>query len=260
MGGWDSIFYPALEMAAMGFETLAVTDCLNFANPEKQPVMTDFVESLAGMNQACAGLTAPIISGNVSFYNETLDRGITPTPATGLVGLRPHVENLPASFFQAAGEEIYLLSVAPGWSTGDAGEVLGRQAQWSAPLHIADLAAKLKVLAQVSAGQPLSAVRAVGSFGLGVTLARMTLDKQLACEVRCEQDPWMAPLYQLVVVLKPQVAKSVVKAFADQDLLLQKIGEVKATSQMVWNSQVVDLKKIKESYAGAWSKAFPELS
>jgi phosphoribosylformylglycinamidine synthase len=88
VGGLDAVAYPAFELALKGFETLAVTDCLNFGNPERENVMSEFVAALDGMNGICAALQAPIISGNVSFYNETMGKGITPTPAVSSLKAR----------------------------------------------------------------------------------------------------------------------------------------------------------------------------
>ncbi|MES2855478.1 MAG: phosphoribosylformylglycinamidine synthase subunit PurL, partial [Bdellovibrionota bacterium] len=119
IGGLDAVAYPAFELALKGFETLAVTDCLNFGNPERENVMSEFVASLDGMNSICAKLEAPIISGNVSFYNETMGRNITSTPSTGLVGLRPEVETIPESSFTHNGDAIYVLKL-PGLITGGA--------------------------------------------------------------------------------------------------------------------------------------------
>ena len=72
IGGFDdAAFYPALELSAKGFEPLALTDCLNFGNPEKPAIMSEFVASVEALASAAKVLDAPVISGNVSFYNET---------------------------------------------------------------------------------------------------------------------------------------------------------------------------------------------
>ena len=86
IGGIDSVAYPSLELAAKGFMPLAVTDCLNFGNPENPEIMSEFVASVEGMSAQCQELETPIISGNVSFYNETLNTNITSTPSTGIRG------------------------------------------------------------------------------------------------------------------------------------------------------------------------------
>lgn len=110
-GAQDSIILPALQMAARGVKALAVTDCLNFGNPEKEKIMGQFVSALEGMNEACLAFDTPIVSGNVSLYNETLGENIIPTPATGIVGLKEKVSVHPKPFATKSGLEVYLVSL-----------------------------------------------------------------------------------------------------------------------------------------------------
>lgn len=113
IGALDAIYYPAFQMALQGAKVLAVTDCLNFGNPQKVNIMSEFVASVEALAEASRKLDAPVISGNVSFYNETLDDNIISTPATGLVGLRESVENLIPTQFVSAYESV--ISVSYNW-------------------------------------------------------------------------------------------------------------------------------------------------
>jgi len=174
VGGVDAIAYPALELALKGFETLAVTDCLNFGNPERENVMSDFVASLEGMNSICAGLGAPIISGNVSFYNETMGKNITPTPSTGLVGLRGDVNNLPQSAFERAGQAVYLLRL-PGLVIGGMAQEMRQKKVTGLGVTDAEaICAFVRMALKLSEVQGVEATRAVGKFGLAYALARMS--------------------------------------------------------------------------------------
>lgn len=94
IGGLDAIYYPAFQMALQGAKPMAATDCLNFGNPQKVKIMSEFVASVEAIALASQKLDAPVISGNVSFYNETNDQNIVSTPAVGVVGLRSSVEDL----------------------------------------------------------------------------------------------------------------------------------------------------------------------
>lgn len=109
LGGLDAIFYPALQMAIKGAEIQAITDCLNFGNPEKPHIMSEFVASLESICDASLLLEAPVISGNVSFYNETNGVNITSTPATGMIGLRKDVNDIPGDCFSSVGSFVYLV-------------------------------------------------------------------------------------------------------------------------------------------------------
>src|SRR6185295_15345518 len=93
----------ASNLVAVGAEPLAVTDCLNFGNPERPEIMWQFAEAVRGMGDACRALGTPIVSGNVSFYNETEGRAILPTPMIGMVRLLPDVSGRVSQHFRKRG-------------------------------------------------------------------------------------------------------------------------------------------------------------
>ncbi len=113
IGALDAVYYPAFQLAIKGAETLAVTDCLNFGNPQKPEIMSEFVASVEAIALASKNLDAPVISGNVSFYNETLGENIISTPATGVVAIRESVENIVPDAFVSPLENI--ISVKLNW-------------------------------------------------------------------------------------------------------------------------------------------------
>jgi phosphoribosylformylglycinamidine synthase subunit PurL len=118
----------ARNVVCVGARPLAITNCLNFASPERPEVMWSFSETIDGMAEACGALGTPVISGNVSFYNETEGRGILPTPVIGMVGLIEDVRRIIQPGFKSAGDMIALL----GTTNDDlsisryAADVLGR--------------------------------------------------------------------------------------------------------------------------------------
>ncbi len=91
-GGAIAVAEAARSVACTGARPLAITDCLNFGNPEKPEVMAQFEAAVRGIADACRALEVPVVSGNVSFYNETDGRAIPPTPTVGMVGLMEDVE------------------------------------------------------------------------------------------------------------------------------------------------------------------------
>ena len=91
-GGALAVAEAARSIACIGARPLAITDCLNFGNPEKPEVMGQFEAAVRGISDACRALEIPVVSGNVSFYNETDGRAIPPTPTVGMVGLLEDVE------------------------------------------------------------------------------------------------------------------------------------------------------------------------
>jgi phosphoribosylformylglycinamidine synthase len=99
----------ARNVVCVGARPLAVTNCLNFASPERPEVMWSFSEVIDGMAEACRAFETPVVSGNVSFYNETEGRGIWPTPVIGMVGLVGDVRRVVQPGFKAAGDVVALL-------------------------------------------------------------------------------------------------------------------------------------------------------
>jgi phosphoribosylformylglycinamidine synthase len=99
----------ARNVVCVGARPLAVTNCLNFASPERPEVMWAFSEVIDGMAEACRAFETPVVSGNVSFYNETEGRGILPTPVIGMVGLLSDVRRVIQPGFKAGGDLIALL-------------------------------------------------------------------------------------------------------------------------------------------------------
>ncbi len=111
VGAYDSVFEPALKMLCAGAWPVAITDCLNFGNPEKPEIMSEFVASVEALAHSAKLWDAPVISGNVSFYNETENRNIISTPAVGVVGLREKDFPIIQDVFCRAGAEIGLLTL-----------------------------------------------------------------------------------------------------------------------------------------------------
>ena len=109
LGAMHAVAEAARNVAATGARPIAATNCLNFGNPEKPEIMWQFREAVEGIAEACRELEIPITGGNVSFYNETLGRGIYPTPILGVLGLLEDVSQALAISFQQTGDEIVLL-------------------------------------------------------------------------------------------------------------------------------------------------------
>jgi phosphoribosylformylglycinamidine synthase len=99
----------ARNVVCVGARPLAITNCLNFASPERPEVMWSFSEVIDGMAEACRVFNTPVVSGNVSFYNETEGRGILPTPVIGMIGLVEDVRRVVQPGFKREGDMIALL-------------------------------------------------------------------------------------------------------------------------------------------------------
>ncbi len=257
MGGWDSVAHPALQLAVLGFESLAVTDCLNFGNPEKVETMTQFVAALQGMNSACETLTAPIISGNVSFYNETKSKNISPTPSTGLVGLRQSINTIPQSYFTQEGESVYTLTWSDSWTTGMLAEMRGEKMAASFNKTQEGFADFVKTLTVWGSSDLFSSARVVGKFGLFYALARMSL-RGVGAKITSKQNRFTEPLYQIVVTTKKatDLEKELAKVPA---LRWEKIGQTQKAS-LTWDDVSLSTDEICTAYGKSWEDSFENLA
>ncbi|MCH7812121.1 MAG: phosphoribosylformylglycinamidine synthase II, partial [Chloroflexi bacterium] len=127
-GGAMAVAEAARNIVCTGAEPLALTDCLNFGNPEKPEGYYQLEQAIRGMAAACEALGVPVVSGNVSLYNESTEDGRTvavyPTPVVGMLGLIEDVEQVVPLGFQSEGDQVFLLG---GALTGDAAELAGSE-------------------------------------------------------------------------------------------------------------------------------------
>jgi phosphoribosylformylglycinamidine synthase subunit PurL len=108
-GGKIAVAEAARNIVCSGAEPLAITDCLNFGNPEKPEIFWQFEKAVDGMSEACRAFSTPVIGGNVSLYNETNGTAVYPTPVVGMVGLVEDLQHVTTQTFKQAGNLIYLV-------------------------------------------------------------------------------------------------------------------------------------------------------
>ena len=186
-GGKQAVAETWRNICAVGARPLAITNCLNFANPQRPEIMAQIVQALNGMGDACRALDYPIVSGNVSLYNESKATGggsaILPTPAIGGVGLMLDHEVMATVAFKNEGDEIWLVG-GEGSHLGQSlylREVHGRE-DGEAPA--VDLAVERKNGEQVRdwiAAGMLTAVHDISDGGLLVALTEMALAGDKGC-------------------------------------------------------------------------------
>jgi phosphoribosylformylglycinamidine synthase subunit PurL len=186
-GGKQAVAEAYRNICAVGAKPLAITNCLNFGNPQRPEIMAQFVGCLEGMADACRALDFPIVSGNVSLYNESKATGggsaILPTPAIGGVGLMEDVSKMATIGFKAEGDDILLIGgdeaeAAPAPHLGQSiwlREILGKQGG-DAPIVDLDLERDTgKLIRDLIIGGIVNAVHDVSDGGLLVAAAEMAL-------------------------------------------------------------------------------------
>ncbi|MBL4869728.1 MAG: phosphoribosylformylglycinamidine synthase subunit PurL [Robiginitomaculum sp.] len=114
-GGKQAVAETWRNITCTGAQPIAITDCLNFGNPERPEIMGQFVYAINGINEACRALDYPVVSGNVSLYNETNGQAIPPTPAIGGVGLISDINKTATIGKAKAGDTLILIGETKGW-------------------------------------------------------------------------------------------------------------------------------------------------
>lgn len=163
------------NLIAVGAKPLAMTDCLNYGSPEKKEIYQQLIDSTRGMAEACEVLKTPVVSGNVSLYNETRTSSIFPTPVVGMVGLIEDIDYL-KNFHPQAGDTLYIVGDTAAHFGGSQIEKLLYQQVNHESEHI-DLIQEVhrgEAIREAIRNGQLSHVQTVGKGGALITLARMS--------------------------------------------------------------------------------------
>lgn len=184
-GGMQAVAEAWRNLTAVGARPLAITDNMNFGNPEKPEIMGQFVQCIEGMRDACLKLDFPVVSGNVSLYNETNGKAILPTPAIGAIGLIDDLSRTARIAFAGSGEDILILGATFGHlgASQYLRTIAGRED--GAPPAV-DLAAERRngdfVRSLIGDGR-VTAVHDVADGGILVALAEMALAGNLGAQI-----------------------------------------------------------------------------
>jgi len=176
-GSKAAVAEAARNLSCAGALPVAVTDCLNFGNPEKGEIYWQFEQAVEGIAEACEALDTPVVSGNVSFYNESFGQAIYPTPMIGMLGIYDDVSIHLDDAFKAEGDVIVVLGPEAGWMDGSEyqkiayGTVAGRVPDVDLQLE-AELQAKVRAAV---AARLLKSAHDCAEGGLAVALAECAI-------------------------------------------------------------------------------------
>ncbi|WLD93734.1 phosphoribosylformylglycinamidine synthase subunit PurL [Alkalihalobacillus sp. AL-G] len=190
VGGKIAVAEAARNIVCSGGEPLAITDCLNFGNPEKPEIFWQLEKAVEGMSDACRTLSTPVISGNVSLYNETNGEAVYPTPVVGMVGLVHDIDHVTTQSFKEAGDVIYMIGeTKPEFSGSELQKLLEGSISGKAPeLDLEkELAYQSQLLKAIQAGVVQSA-HDIAEGGLAVAAAESMIDTKLGASFTVSGD------------------------------------------------------------------------
>jgi phosphoribosylformylglycinamidine synthase subunit PurL len=256
----------ARNVACTGARPLAVTNCLNFASPERPEVMGAFVAAVRGMAEACRALGTPITGGNVSFYNESDGQGVHPTPVVGVLGVLDDAAKAVPSGFPRAGLEVWLLGTSrsefggSAWQRVATGELAGRP-----PTLDLEAEARLHgLLVDLAAATLLAGAHDLSDGGLALALVEAALAGGVGVDVTLPEG--LAPLEALLgespsralLALEPAVAGQVAELAARAGVPAARLGVTGGDRLVVEGVLDLGLDVLRERYEGAIDRALGE--
>ncbi len=262
-GAAAAVMESGRNVAMSGATPLAITDCLNYGNPENPEVMWQFAKGCEGIKEACEKLNTPVVSGNVSLYNETDGVSVFPTPSIAMVGLNDDQEKVLPSYFQKEGDLIYLL----GEIKSDFGgslymkELYGKVAGVLAKI---DYEKELKLWRCVIEGNKknlLKAAKDINVGGLAIAIAKMSAKSSLGVKAAFkgedERDIFSESFHCAVVEVDPKNKEAFEKHCKEIDIPFKQIGEV-TKNGFELNEIKRDLKDIQNTYFNTFKEVIEQ--
>ncbi|CAB4576700.1 MAG: phosphoribosylformylglycinamidine synthase subunit PurL [Actinobacteria bacterium] len=245
------------NIATAGAIPLAVTNCLNFGSPEDPGVMWQFAETVRGLADGCLEMGLPVTGGNVSFYNQTGDVAILPTPVIGVLGVIDDVRTRTPMSFDRAGLELYLIGASDENLSGSEWAYLHGMRGGQAP--IADLQREMKLIKLLVKGrteQIFTAAHDLSQGGLTATLTEMVLRHNIGATITLN-NPGINLLVEtpgrVVVAIEP--AKVAALKMAAGDIPLTHLGTTGGDA-LVINDVEISLAELRTAHTSTFQKLF----
>ncbi|MCT3448216.1 phosphoribosylformylglycinamidine synthase subunit PurL [Limosilactobacillus fermentum] len=259
VGGKMALAEAAANIVATGALPLAITDCLNYGDPNDPEIFWELHQSVSGMAEACRVFDTPVISGNVSLYNENNGQAIHPTPMVGMVGLIKDLKNLVKMAAQAAGDQVYLLG-----QTGDdyAGSELQKMLTGDIAGTVADfdlnhVHAMMQTLLSLMEDGKVASAHDLAEGGLGVALAETLFKTDLGMNLKLDltkNQLFSETAGRFVVTVKKEDAAAFEAVLGDDATL---IGEVTNSHWLQVRLADGNLNKNVADLEQLWKEAIP---
>jgi phosphoribosylformylglycinamidine synthase len=258
-GGKQAVAEAWRNITAVGGKPLAITDNLNFGNPEKPEIMGQFVGCVRGIAEACKALDFPVVSGNVSLYNETNGRGILPTPSIGGVGVLPDFTKSATLAFKAEGEAILLIGETQGWLGQSVylRDVCGREDGTPPPVDLIEERENGDVVRALIHDGLATAVHDVSDGGLLVALAEMAMASGIGATLEAAPDDTPAHAFwfgedqaRYLVTVPADRADTVIRRVQEASVPVHRIGTTGGATLILPGERPILIKALTERFQG----------
>jgi phosphoribosylformylglycinamidine synthase II len=263
-GGKQAVAEAWRNITAVGGRPLALTDNLNFGNPERPEIMGQFVGCIRGIAEACKALDFPVVSGNVSLYNETNGRGILPTPSIGGVGLLDDFTRSASIAFKREGEAILMIGETIGWLGQSLylRDVCGREDGAPPPVDLTEERENGDFVRALINDGLATAVHDVSDGGLLVALAEMAMAGRIGAQLDAAPTDTPAHAFwfgedqgRYVVTVKAQDAEAVIARADKASVPAQRLGTTGGDALALAGEAPVAVKSLTERFEG-WLPAY----
>jgi phosphoribosylformylglycinamidine synthase len=258
-GGMQAVAEAWRNLTAVGAKPLAITNCLNFGSPERPRIMGQLVGCIEGMAEACRRLDFPVVSGNVSLYNETDGRAVLPTPNVGGVGLVADVERLVGLAWDAPGLPLVLVGEGQGWLGGSLlwQQVLGRDDGAPPPVRLAEERRNGDfVRGLIEAGQ-VRACHDLADGGLAVAVAEMCLASGMGAQVTVPSEApaviaWLFGEDQAryLLAVPPGVERDILHRASEEGVVARTIGRTGGDALTLGAAPAISIESLRVATEG----------
>ena len=257
-GAAAAVIESGRNVAMSGARPLAITDCLNYGNPENPEVMWQFGQGCFGIKEACLELTTPVIGGNVSLYNETNGVSVFPTPSIATVGVNDDQNNVLMSSFQNAGNALYLVGESKSEFGGSLymKEICHTVAGVLPEINYKSELALWDLVIEANKKRLLECAKDASSGGVAIALAKMAATSGLGCDVEMsvedERDIFAESMSRAIIEVKPENCEAF-EAMLDESMTVEKIGTVGGDCISV-NDVIMSLLELQDNYFNTFKR------
>ena len=265
-GGRQVIAESWRNITSVGAMPIAITDCMNFGNPEKEEIMGQFAGVVTGMIEACETLDYPVVSGNVSLYNETNGKGINPTPAIGGVGLIKDLNHFSTPSIKREGDNILLL----GQTNGHLGQSIYAKEILN---NTSGLPPKIDLKSEKKIGDTvrdlininkIDTVHDVSDGGFLVALAEMSISGNIGVRINLDKENLNDKFLfgedqgRYIISISDKQMSEITKIFNDREIFFQKVGKTCGKKLIINDNEEVEIEVLKNLHENWFNKYLEE--
>ena len=268
IGGKQVVCEAWRNLISVGSKPIAITNCLNFGNPEKEKIMGQFVETIDGITQACTYLDFPVVSGNVSFYNETNNKSISPTPTIGGVGLIKNLNNMMTKNFKESNNHILIIGKTLGhlYQSEFYREVLDFRDGEPPEINLFNEKNNGLSVLELISNKLVKSVHDISSGGILVALSEMCVTNRIGAKINIPKNSVKLHEYlfgedqsRYIIEVKDKNIKEVEKILKHNNIYFDKIGITHGENLEIKNEFKISIDELDKSYKYWFDNYFKEM-